>query len=291
MDEFAYLEATELSQACDALASYGDGAKIIAGGQVLVTMLRNRFVSPKLVVSVRSLETGRGIGLENGDLVIGAMTTHREVERDPLIARHAPVLGEMERGLASPQVRNAGTIGGNLCHADPAEDPAPVLLVLGASAQIVSSRSERSIPLEELFVDYLTTSLKPDELLLSVRFPTPEPRFGAAYLKHTTRNAVDFPVAGVAAGVRLADDGRTVAEARIAFSALDDTPLLCAAAAEALAGRAVDEESLASAAEAARDSVTPSDDLYGSADYKRHLCSVLTGRAVAAAHERALEAE
>ena len=278
MDEFAYLEATELSQACDALASYGDGAKIIAGGQVLVTMLRNRFVSPKLVVSVRSLETGRGIGLENGDLVIGAMTTHREVERDPLIARHAPVLGEMERGLASPQVRNAGTIGGNLCHADPAEDPAPVLLVLGASAQIVSSRGERTLPVEALFRDYYETAIEPGEAIVDVIVPPPPPRARSVYLKFLPRTEDDYATVAVAA-VGHVDDGQC-RRLRVALIAAGPTPVRASAVERELEGREVNPEAVRRAAEAVAEQVDSLDDFRGSAAYKRDMAVVFTRRAL-----------
>jgi carbon-monoxide dehydrogenase medium subunit len=283
-----YVEARSLSEACAALAEGGEGAKVTAGGVALGIMMRWGFLLPPRLVSIRYVGELRYIRLDDQrELRIGAATTHREVEQSALIREHAPVLAQMERRLASIQVRNAGTLCGNLCHGDSAADPGPVLLALGAKGVIASTRGTRVLPLREFFCGYLSTALAPDEILAEVRVPAAPPRSAAAYLKHITRNAVDFPFAGVAAQLALSADGRHCEAVRIAVGAVAPVAMLVEGAAVHLRGKPLGEALFREAGQLAADEVPATDDAAGSADYRKHLVQILTARALNQAWEGA----
>ncbi|MBZ9644794.1 xanthine dehydrogenase family protein subunit M [Streptomyces sp. PSKA30] len=275
---FDYARPTTVDEAVRALTDVGEEAKVLAGGQSLLMLLRLRLAFPELVVDVGRIPELRGVREEGDALVIGATTTHHDVMRDPLVRRHAGLLAAATATVADPAVRHRGTLGGSLAHADPAGDLPAVLLALDGELVAVGPGGRRTVPAREFFVDYLQTALAPDELLVEVRIPKAD-GWGFHYEKFH-RVAQSWPIVGVAALVRR-DDGR-IAEARIGLSNMGATPLRAAAAEAALPG-AGDAQAVARAAESAADGTRPPQDTSGSPEYRAHLARVLTKRAVLAA--------
>ncbi|WP_028798586.1 FAD binding domain-containing protein [Streptomyces sp. 142MFCol3.1] len=275
---FEYTRPTSVDEAVRTLADAGEDAKVLAGGQSLLPLLRLRLAFPELVVDVGRIPELRGIREDEGTLVIGAMTTHHDVVRDPRVRRHAGLLAAATATVADPAVRHRGTLGGSLAHADPAGDLPAVILALGATLVAVGPGGRRSIPAREFFVDYLQTALRPDELLVQVEIPARD-GWGFHYEKFQ-RVAQAWAVVGVAALVRR-DNGR-IAEARIGLTNMGSTPLRAEAAEEALEG-ATAVGAVRRAAETAADGTRPSSDPSASPEYRAHLARVLTRRAVLAA--------
>ncbi|WP_432176123.1 FAD binding domain-containing protein [Streptomyces sp. Tue6028] len=275
---FEYTRPTSVDEAVRTLADAGEDAKVLAGGQSLLPLLRLRLAFPELVVDVGRIPELRGIREDEGTLVIGAMTTHHEVVRDPRVRRHAGLLAAATATVADPAVRHRGTLGGSLAHADPAGDLPAVILALDATLVAVGPGGRRSIPAREFFVDYLQTALRPDELLLQVEIPARD-GWGFHYEKFQ-RVAQAWAVVGVAALVRR-DNGR-IAEARVGLTNMGSTPLRAEAAEEALEG-ATAVGAVRRAAETAADGTRPSSDPSASPEYRAHLARVLTRRAVLAA--------
>ncbi|PBC59567.1 carbon monoxide dehydrogenase [Streptomyces sp. Tue6028] len=275
---FEYTRPTSVDEAVRTLADGGEDAKVLAGGQSLLPLLRLRLAFPELVVDVGRIPELRGIREDEGTLVIGAMTTHHDVVRDPRVRRHAGLLAAATATVADPAVRHRGTLGGSLAHADPAGDLPAVILALDATLVAVGPGGRRSIPAREFFVDYLQTALRPDELLVQVEIPARDD-WGFHYEKFQ-RVAQAWAVVGVAALVRR-DDGR-IAEARIGLTNMGSTPLRAEAAEEALTG-ATAVGAVRRAAETAADGTRPSSDPSASPEYRAHLARVLTRRAVLAA--------
>ncbi|MGV4980635.1 FAD binding domain-containing protein [Streptomyces sp. NRAIS4] len=275
---FDYARPASVDEAVRALADAGEEAKVLAGGQSLLPLLRLRLAFPELVVDVGRIPELRGVREDGDALVIGAMTTHHDVIRDPLVRRHAGLLAEATATVADPAVRHRGTLGGSLAHADPAGDLPAVVLALDAELVAAGPDGRRTIPAREFFVDYLQSALAPDELLVEVRVPKTD-GWGFHYEKFH-RVAQAWAIVGVAALVRR-DDGR-IAEARIGLTNMGSTPLRAAAAEDALSG-AGDPEAVARAAEAAAEGTRPTRDVSASPEYREHLAQVLTRRAVLAA--------
>ncbi|MEV5850660.1 xanthine dehydrogenase family protein subunit M [Streptomyces sp. NPDC051985] len=272
---FEYARPASVDEAVRALADAGEEAKVLAGGQSLLPLLRLRLAFPELVVDVGRIPELRGVREDGDALVIGALTTHHDVVRDPLVRRHAGLLAAATATVADPAVRHRGTLGGSLAHADPAGDLPAVALALDAELVAAGPGGRRTIPARDFFLDYLTTALAPDELLVEVRVPKRD-GWGFHYEKFQ-RVAQAWAIVGVAALVRR-DDGH-IAEARIGLTNMGSTPLRATAAEEALAG-ADDPGAVARAAEAAAEGTRPSQDLSGSPEYREHLARVLTRRAV-----------
>ncbi|MFE1313285.1 FAD binding domain-containing protein [Streptomyces sp. NPDC058755] len=272
---FEYARPTSVDEAVRALADAGEEAKVLAGGQSLLPLLRLRLAFPELVVDVGRIPELRGVREDGDALVIGALTTHHEVIRDPLVRRHAGLLAEATATVADPAVRHRGTLGGSLAHADPAGDLPAVLLAMDGEMVVAGPNGRRTIPARDFFVDYLQSALAPDELLVEVRVPKAD-GWGFHYEKFH-RVAQAWAIVGVAALVRR-DDGR-IAEARIGLTNMGATPLRATAAEEALSG-ADGPEAVARAAEAAAEGTRPSQDLSASPEYREHLARVLTRRAV-----------
>ncbi|MBO0769889.1 MAG: xanthine dehydrogenase family protein subunit M [Actinobacteria bacterium] len=277
---FDYHRAATLDDAVSALAGGGEDAKVISGGQSLIPLLRLRLAFPSLLVDVGGLGDLRGVRDEGDSLLIGALTTHDEVTRDPLIAQHCGLLREAAETVADPAVRHRGTIGGSIAHADPAGDMPAVATALGATMIARGPGGERAIEAGDFFVDYLTTTLAPDEILTGVRVPKLGAGWGYRYLKFN-RTAQAWAVVGVAALARRANG--SVAEARIGLTNMGTKPVRAAAAEAAAAGAAATREALAAAGARADEGTDPPSDLHGAADYRRHLARVLTTRALAAA--------
>jgi carbon-monoxide dehydrogenase medium subunit len=276
--EFDYVRAESVEHAVSALAEHGDEAKVLAGGQSLLPLMRLRLATPEFVVDIGRLGQLRGVREDGDALVIGAMTTHHEVMNDELVRQHARLLAEATATVADPAVRHRGTFGGSLAHADPAGDLPAVALALDAEMVAHGPNGRRSIPASEFFVDYLETALSPDEILVEVRVPKLGSDWGFRYEK-LHRVAQAWAIVGVAAAVRR-DDG-SIAEARIGLTNMGPTPLRASAVEQALAGAAAsDDAALAGAAGRAAEETSPPTDLSGQADYRQHLARVLTRRAV-----------
>lgn len=278
--KFEYARPDSLGGAISALASGGEDAKVIAGGQSLIPLLRLRLAYPELLIDVGALEELRGVRDDGDSLLIGALTSHDEVTRDPLIAEHCGLLAEAAGTVADPAVRHRGTLGGSIAHADPAGDLPAVVMALNGTMIARGPGGERAISAGEFFVDYLTTSLAPDEILTGVRVPKLGPGWGYRYEKfHRTAQA--WAIVGVAAVARRANG--QVAEARIGLTNMGRVPVRAHAAEAAVAGAEASREALRSAAAHADEGTQPPADLHGAPDYRRHLARVLTARALAGA--------
>jgi carbon-monoxide dehydrogenase medium subunit len=277
---FDYIRAGSLSDAIQALADGGEDAKVIAGGQSLMPLLRLRLAQPELLVDVGALDELRGIGDDGDGLSIGAMTTIHQLAHDPLIAEHCGLIAEAAGTVADPAVRHRATLGGSLAHCDPAGDLPSVILALDAVLTARGPSGERQIPAADFFVDYLTTSLSPGEILTGIRVPKLGAGWGYRYEKfHRTAQA--WATVGVAAVARRANG--QVAEARIGLTNMGSVPLRASAAEAAMAGADASAAAVSAAAAVADEGTQPPADLHGAPDYRRHLARVLTGRALAAA--------
>ena len=277
--QFDYLAPTSVEEALAALTEHGDDAKIIAGGQSLLPVLRMRLNAPEVVIDLGGIAELRGIREDGDALVIGAMTTHHDVLNDPLVSEHALLLVRAEHQLADAQIRHRGTFGGALAHADPAGDLGAPALALGAEFVIAGPGGSRTVPADEFFVDLFETAIGEDELLTAIRVPK-HTGWGAHYEKFV-RVAHQWPIVAVAAAVKV--DGGTISEARVGLTNMGSTPIRARAVEAALVGLPATEEAVATAAALATEGTNPPSDLNGAADYRSHLATVLTRRAVLAA--------
>jgi carbon-monoxide dehydrogenase medium subunit len=245
--QFDYVAPASLDEALAALSEHGDDAKIIAGGQSLLPVLRLRLNAPELVIDLGRIDALRGVRDDGDALVIGAMTTHAEVAHDPLVAEHAALLGKAVAHVADPQVRHRGTFGGSLAHADPAGDLGGPALALGAEFVVTGPGGSRTVAGEDFFEDLFTTAIGDDEILTEVRVPK-HTGWGAHYEKFV-RVAHQWSIVAVGATVRM--DGDTIAEARIGLTNMGSTPLRARAVEEALAGQPATEDAVRRAAQSA----------------------------------------
>jgi carbon-monoxide dehydrogenase medium subunit len=276
---FDYVAPESVADALAALGSDAEEIKVIAGGQSLLPVLKMRLAAPTLVVDLARIPGLSGITEDGDSIVIGAMTTHDEVTRDPLVGQHAAVLQSAARTVADPQVRHRGTLGGALVHADPASDlPAPIL-ALDAELVIEGAGGERTVAAKDFFTDIFTTVIGEDEILTAIRIPK-HTGWGGHYEKFT-RVAQQWSIVSVAAAVNV--EGGTISAAKIGLTNMGSTPLRATATEAALAGASVDEAAIGAAAASAADGTNPPADTNGDADYRRHLATVLTRRAVLAA--------
>jgi len=278
--KFDYVRPASVGDAVRALDEGGEDAKVIAGGQSLIPLLRLRLAYPELLVDVGGLGELRGVRDEGDTLLIGAATTHDDVLRDPVIAEHCGLIAQAAGQVADPAVRHRATICGALAHADPAADMPAVMVTLGATMIARGPGGEREIGAEEFFADYLTTTLAANEILTAVRVPKLGPGWGYRYEKfHRTAQA--WAIVGVAALARRSNG--QVAEARIGMANMGSVPVRARAAEAAAAGADASRDALRSAAQRADEGTSPPADLHGAADYRRHLARVLTARALAVA--------
>lgn len=281
---FDYHAPEALDEALALLARLGDKAKILAGGQSLIPAMRFRLAAPAVLVDLNGL---RGLAYveERGDhLAIGAMTREHALEVSPIVARAYPLLLDTARVIADPLVRNQATVGGNLAHADPANDHPATMLAYGATIVARGPAGERLIAIDDFFVGLFESSLRPGEILTEVRVPRPGPGSGGAYLK-LERKVGDYAVAAVA--VQLAIEGGKIRAARIGLTNVGPVPARAREAETALLGAAPTEGVLEAAGRAAAAGCEPSSDLRGQEDYKRDMVRVLTRRAIARAVARA----
>lgn len=280
MASYDYVAPATAEEVVRLLAEHGEDAHVIAGGASLLLMLQQQLVVPSLLVGLRDVE---GIGsirqTPDGGLTIGATATHRSVERSPAVRAHAPALAEAIGHVATVRVRNQGTIGGNLAHADPAQDPPPMLLALDAAVEILGPDGARSIPVGELFVDVFETSLGPAEIITGVTLP-PRPAGAAArYVKFLPRSKDDYATVSIAVSGVADADGRW-SRVRVAAGAAGPVPLRIEEAEAVLDGSSLEDGLVDRAAEAVGAAVDPIPDHRGSAEYKREMAMVWTRRAL-----------
>jgi carbon-monoxide dehydrogenase medium subunit len=277
---FDYVRPSSVEDAVSALGAAGDDGKVLAGGQSLIPILRLRLSSPELLVDLGGIEELRGVRDDGDAIVVGAMTTHDEVIKNPLVNTHAPLLAQATATVGDRQVRHLGTFGGSVAHADPAGDLPSVALTLDAEMVVHGPSGVRRVPAAEFFQDYLTTALAPGDILTAIRIPKLGDSWGVHYEKFN-RVAQAWSVVAVAAAVKRSNG--TIAEARVGLANMGSTPLRAAGVEQALAGSTATADSVRAASERAADGTRPPSDLSGQADYRVHLARVLTRRAVTAA--------
>ncbi|MBA9001214.1 FAD binding domain-containing protein [Thermomonospora cellulosilytica] len=277
--EFEYVRPGSLDEAVSALADAGEDGKPLAGGQSLMPLLRMRLAYPEVLIDLDRVPELREIRDLGDALFVGAMATHHQVVNDPLVQRHVPLLAQATATVADPAVRHRGTFGGALAHADPAGDLPAVAVALDAVCNVRSARGSRDIPAADFFVDWMTSALEPDELLVGVTVPKLGPGWSTHYEKfHRTAQA--WAVVGVACAVRRERD--TVTDCRVALTNMGHAPVRATAVEHGLAGGPLTDATARQAAEHAAEGTSPPGDLHGSAEYRAHLARVLTRRALLA---------
>ncbi len=285
--DFNYHVPITVKEALAWLAQHGDEAKVIAGGQSLLVLMKQGLIAPQYLIDIKGIAALDYIKFdEKKGLKVGSLTSHRAIESSPVVRKEFGVLAQMEQGLASIQIRNCGTIGGNLCHADPAGDPAPPLIALRANARIAGPHGERSLPLEEFFRDYYETALQTDEILAAIQVPKPAPRTGTAYTKFALM-AGDHPIVGVAVSLTLGSRDGVCDDARIVLGAVAPVPMRAQRAEKVLAGKVINDEVIEEAARIAAEESRPTSDVHGSEEYRKELVRVLVKRVAKEAIERA----
>lgn len=277
MTTFRYLEPTEVGEAVALLAGADGEAHLLAGGTALVPLLKTGYVQPSLVIGMRRLPGLRRIERSGDALVIGGLATHAEIAASPLVQGGWPLLAAACASVGTVRIRNQATIGGNVVHADPNQDPPPALLVLDASARAQGPDGQRQVHISELFVDVFETSLAPGEVLLDLAVPPVPPGTRTAYRKFLPRSQDDYATVAVAALVLLGSDGR-VADARVALGGVGPRPLRVDAVEEALVGCHPTSEVIAAAAALVESAIDPIADVRGSAGYKRAMARVWVER-------------
>lgn len=284
--DFEYFAPKTVDEALSLLSQYKEEAKIIAGGQSMLVVMKRGLLTTEYLIDIKGIVALDYIKYDEGKgLRIGALTIHRAIEKSPVIQKHFRVLSEMERNLATIQTRNWGTIGGNLCHGDPAGDPAPVLIALNAKLKLASLGRERIIEVEEFSKDYLEVALEPDEMLTEIQVPTPPPHTGTACEKLMVMKG-DMGIVGAAVSITLNSEGRCK-DARIALSSAASVPLRAREAEKKLIGRVLDDSVLIEAGDVASTEASPPVDVHGSAEYRREMVRVFMRRAATKALERA----
>jgi carbon-monoxide dehydrogenase medium subunit len=282
---FDYRAPATLDEVLDILQQSGDEAKVLAGGQSLIPLLKLRFATPSLVVDIGRLAGMEGIGRDDGTLRIAARTRHVDVESARDLRGSLDVLLDAAPQISDPLIRNMGTVGGSICHADPAGDWGAVMLALDAELVARSSGGERRMSIASFFEGPFTTALSPDEVLTEIDIPMPAARAGGTYLK-LERKVGDFATVGVAVHVELGDD-RRISRAGIGLCAVGATSLKATAAEHALLGKEPTDEVIAEASRMAARAAEPRGDMRGSADYKRDVVRVFVERGLRTAVERA----
>ena len=284
---FEYHRARSVEEAVALLGEHGDDAKLLAGGHSLIPLLKLRFAQPKHLIDVRKIPNLSGIREDGGSIVIGAATTHAQIERSSLIERTLPILAEAAHVIGDPLVRNMGTIGGSLAHADPGADFPAVMLALGAEMRAIGPRGPRTIAADDFFFDLLTTALAPNEILTEIRIPVPRAGTGGAYVKFR-HPASGYALIGVAA-LMTRDGGGAIRDARVALTGVGTRAMRARGAEQALIGKNTDETTVADAATRVVEGLEPRADAQGSAEYKQHLAVVYARRAISLAIERAAQ--
>lgn len=284
--KFEYFDPHTIGEALNLLKNYGEEAEVLAGGLSLVPTMKLRLATPKYVIDITKIPTLSYV-IENNDggLSIGALTTYQTLIASPVVQRKCPILPEIANGLGGSQVRNRGTLGGNLCHGDPACDFSPAILALNADLKTVGPQGERIIKASDFFVDFFTTSLKPSELLTEIRIPPSLPHTGEAYLKLTQRSG-DFAM--VSAAVVMTLDARNICKTiGVGLGAVAPTPMKAEQTEKALLGKPVTDKLIEEAAKLATKGTKPSSDIHASSEYRMEMIPVITKRALKEAFGRA----
>ena len=288
MIDFEFHSPTSLGEAFDLLQRYGDDGRLMAGGTGLVLQMKQRLSQPGHVIGLRKIpgldsikagSNGDGVSPEFGELELGALCTHRRLETSPLVQQRVPLVAQTYNRVATARIRSMATVGGGLVHGDPNEDPPPTLIALGASAELTSAGGTRVVSVEDLFLDYYETDVRPGEILTSVTVP-PQPKgSGSVYLKFLPKTADDYATVSVAALVTPGENN-VCQDVKIVLGSVGMTPVHATGAEEILKGQTLTEENIAVCAAAVKDAVDPLDDFRGSADYKREMAEVFTRRAI-----------
>lgn len=275
---FDYYDPQTVAEVLALLQEHGDNAKLLAGGQSLIPVLNMRLAKPKVLIDLNRVENLSYMRLEDEVLAIGAMTRHAALERSPLIGQYQPLLRDAERHIGHVQIRNRGTIGGSLAHADPASELPAVMVALGATMRIAGPSGHRDVAAEDFFLMYFTTCMQPDEMLVEIRVPIMPARSGHAFEELARRHG-DFALAGVACLLTLSKEG-TVADCRLGLVGLGMTPVRAHAAETVLKGKLPSPELLREAASTVRTEIIPEDDVHATGEYRKELAGVLTERAL-----------
>jgi aerobic carbon-monoxide dehydrogenase medium subunit len=285
--EFEYFEPKTVEEALDLLSHYGEAAKVLAGGQSLLVMMKQNLVAPDYIVDIHGIPGLDYLHFdENEGLKIGCLTVHRVIEKSAVIRERFSVLSEMESKVSTIQTRNWGTLAGNLCHADPAGDPAPVLIALQGKVSIANSQGTRTVNVEDFFTDYFETVLAQDEIVTEIEIPNPSPRTGSAYAKFNKRQG-DMAVVGTAVCLTLDAKNGACTDARIVLSAVTRVPHRVKKSEELLKGKIITEKLLDEAAQVAFEEILPIGDHQASQWYRRELVRVLVKRVAKEALEKA----
>jgi carbon-monoxide dehydrogenase medium subunit len=274
---FSYRRATSVADALELLAAHGDRAKVLSGGQSLMPAMNLRLISPELIVDIGDLAELRGIAVNGDTLRIGALTRHVDLQRSPDVAAHAPLLTEAITHVAHPAIRNRGTIGGSLAHADPASELPACMVALNATVVVRAPKGERRIGAANFFRGIYETALSPDDLLIAVELPV-EPTNSAHFFHEFARRHGDYAIAGLAAQAVMS--GNVFTDLRLAFFAVGDRPVL-ALAADKLVNVSITPAVLSEASTALAEELDPQEDQEASASMRRHLAKVLMRRCVA----------
>jgi carbon-monoxide dehydrogenase medium subunit len=282
---FQYESPRTIKEAIELLQKYGDDAKILSGGHSLIPMMKLRFASPEYIIDINGIPGLSYIKEEGGMLKIGALTREAEIEHSDLLLKHFPIFADVTKLIADPQVRNMGTIGGNLAHGDAANDHPAVMLALNATVIAAGPEGERAIPIDEFFFGFYQTALQPDEILTEIQIPVSPHGTGSAYHK-LERKVGDYATAGVAVHLTL-DKNNICTSIGIGLTNVNPTPLRASRSEQALFGKELTESSIAQAAQFASEDCSPSSDLRGSEEYKRAMVAVLVKRMIHKAAERA----
>jgi carbon-monoxide dehydrogenase medium subunit len=282
---FKYIAATSLAQALALKAEHGDEAKFLAGGQSLMPAMNFRLAQPAILIDINRIEQLADIRLTAGGAHVGALTRYHRLERDAGMMRDFPLLGEALPHIAHPQIRNRGTIGGNLSHADPASELPAIALALQAHLRLQTATAERWVAAGDFFLGSLTTDIQSDEMLTEIEWPSSPPRTGSCFMEIARRRG-DFAIVGVAALVTLGEND-LCSRIRLAFCGVGETPVDASAEAGLLIGRDVTEPAIAEVAHAIQHMIEPAGSVHATADYQRHIAGVLTERALMTANRRA----
>ncbi len=274
---FEYVAPNSVAEAIQVLSQDGD-AKILAGGQSLIPLMRFRFASPSLLIDINRIDGLAYIREEDGWLKIGSLTREADLDHSKLVRSRYPLLADTTRMIADPQVRNLATVGGNLSHADPANDHPATMLAYGAKVTVTGPQGTREIPIEEFFIGPFESALAHDEVLTEIRIPAPQPNSAGAYEK-MERKVGDFATAAAAVQIRLDPAGQCL-YAGIGLTNVSLTPVKATAAEQSLVGRRIDDEAIRQAAQFAAKETDPQEDLRGTVDYKRALTRTVTARAL-----------
>ncbi len=282
---FKYIAASSLDEALARKAAYGDEARFLAGGQSLVPMLNFRVAQPAALIDINAIPDLSGVSQADGRLRIGALTRYRDLEADDVIRTQVPLIGEALPHVAHPQIRNRGTLGGNLAHADPASEMLAIVVALNARLRARSAQGERWIQARDFFIAPLTTALEPDEMLVEIELPRRQQRSGHCFMEVARRRG-DFALIGVATTVELDQAGRC-SELRLACCGAGETPVDLSEAVSSLTGETPSDAAIADAAASLQRQIDPPGNLHAGKEFQRHLAGILARRTLTVAVERA----